>query len=101
MPDSVAIVMMVERASENVRPDGVKFTEERGQPGKAVVRSFWRNAVDFATIAGGKHQRFIQNPARAQFVGSPAGLIGGERHLFTHPKGRPWGVQDGQGDVHS
>ena len=101
MADGVAIVVMIERAGENVGADGVKFAEERGEPGEAVVRRFGRNAVDFAAIAGGEDQRFFEDAAGAEFVSGAARLFGGERHPFAHLNGRCAMVQADEDDFHS
>ena len=61
---------------------------------------FGRNAVDFAAIAGGEDQRFLEDAARAQLVGGAAGLVGGERHPFAHLNGRGAVVQADEDDFH-
>ena len=68
--------------------DGVEFAQERCEALEAVVRGLGRDAVDFAAIAGGEDERFIENAAGAEFVGGAAGLFGGEGHTFTHFDGR-------------
>src|SRR5271155_2592446 len=61
MPDRVAIVMMVKGVGQNVRADGMKFAQKRGEPGKAVVGSLRGNSVDFAAITGREHQRLFKD----------------------------------------
>jgi hypothetical protein len=47
------------------------------------VGGFGRDAVDFATIAGGEDEGFFEEASRAEFVGGAAGLFGGEREALA------------------
>jgi hypothetical protein len=78
MANGGAIVVLVEDAIENVGANGMEFAEEGRQAGSAFVRSFGRNAVDFAAVAGGEDERFFEEAAGAEFVGGAASLFGGE-----------------------
>jgi len=42
------------------------------------VRSFGRNAVTLAAVAGGEDERFFEEAAGAEFVRGAASLFGGE-----------------------
>ncbi len=78
MTDGGAIVVLVKHAIEHVLADGVKFAEEGRKAWGTVVRSFRRHAVEFAAVAGGEDQGFLEKTARAKFVGRAARLFEGE-----------------------
>src|SRR5207237_5611426 len=79
----------------------MEFTQEIGESRRALVRSFRRHAVHFAAIAGGKHQRFLENALGAKLFGSAPGLLGGKRHPFAHLHGRGAVVQSDENDLHA
>jgi hypothetical protein len=97
----LAIVVVVERNAQKIVLHRMKFAEERGKPRRGFVHRLWRNAIDFAAIAGGKHQRLFEQSAGAQFVGSAAGLLVGERHPFAHLKRRGTVVQSDKDNFHA
>jgi len=78
MADGGAIVVLIERAIENIRANGMKFAEEGVEAGGAFVGGFGRDAVDFAAVAGGEDERFFEEAAGAKLVGGAASLLGGE-----------------------
>ncbi len=88
MANSVAIVMVIERRAEKFELNGMETGKIVGKSGGGLARGFGRNAIDFAAIAGGKDQRFVENAAGAEFFSGLTGLIVGERHLFAHLDGR-------------
>jgi hypothetical protein len=78
MTDGGAVVVLVKSAVENVGANGMEFAEEGIQAGSAFVRSFGRDAVDFAAVARGEDERFFEEAAGAEFVGGAERLFGGE-----------------------
>jgi hypothetical protein len=78
-----AVVVMIEGTAESIWPDGMEFTEKGRETGGGFVRGFGRDAVDFAAVAGGEDEGFFEEAAGAEFVGSAAGLVGGERDALA------------------
>jgi hypothetical protein len=78
MADGGAVVVLVKGTVENVGANGMEFAEEGRQAVGRFVGSFGRDAVDFATVAGGEDQRFLEEAAGAEFVGGAASLFGSE-----------------------
>ena len=100
MANGVAIVVVIERGREQIELHGMKAAKIIGKRGGGFVRGFRRNAVNFAAIAGGEDQRFVQNAAGAKFFGGLAGLFGGERHPFAHLDGRRAVIQSDEHNLH-
>jgi hypothetical protein len=85
--DGGAVVMMVEDAVERVGANGMEFAQEGGEAGSGFVGGFWRDAVDFAAVAGGKDQGFFEEAAGAKLVGGAASLVGGEGDALAELEG--------------
>src|SRR5579862_4685472 len=96
--DGVAIVMMVERAVEQIELDGVEIAEIAGESGGGLMGGFGRNAVNFAAVAGGEDQRFVEDAAGAELFGGLASLLGGEGHTLADLN---WGRAVIQTDEHN
>src|SRR5215470_7726627 len=96
-----AIVVMIQGDAEHVGLHGMKLTEEGGKPWRALVRSFRRDPVHLAAVAGRKHQRFLENAPRAKLFGSAASLLDGEGNAFAHLKGRSAMIQSNENDLHA
>ena len=88
MTNGVAIVMVIERRAEKIELNGMETGKVVRKSGGGFARGFWRDAVDFAAIAGREDQRFVENAARAKLFRGLAGLVVGERHLLAHLDGR-------------
>jgi hypothetical protein len=78
MTDGGAVVMLIERAFEDVRADGMEFAQEGIETRGALAGSFGWDAVDFAAVAGGEDEGFFEEAAGAEFVGGAAGLLESE-----------------------
>ena len=88
MANRVAIVMVIERRTEKIELNRMEAGKIFGKSGGGFARGFRGDPVNFAAIAGGENERFVENAARAKLFSGLAGLIVGERHLLAHLDGR-------------
>src|SRR5713226_3206981 len=100
MTNSGAIVVLVEHAVEHVLADGVKFAEERRKSRRAFVGGFRGNAIDFAAVAGGEDQGFLEKAAGTEFVGGAARLFESERDALANFERRGAVIQADEDDFH-
>jgi hypothetical protein len=84
MANGGAIVVLVEHAVEDVGANRVKFAKEGRKFRGAFVGGFRRDAIEFAAIAGGEHQGFLEKTAGTEFVGGTARLFEGEGDALTN-----------------
>ena len=84
MANGVAIVMVIERRAEQIKLNGMETAEIIRESGGGFVRGFVRDAVHLAAIARGEDESFMENAARAKFLGRPSRLVVGERHALAH-----------------
>jgi hypothetical protein len=78
MTDGLLVAPPVQAAIQNGRVNLVEGGQKKLHGADAVRRRFRRDAVEFAAIAGGKHQRLREDAARAQLVGRSLRLVGSE-----------------------
>src|SRR5580700_11884632 len=65
------------------------------------MRTLRRHAIDFASVAGRKHERFFEDSSRAQFFCGLPRLFRRERHPFAHLDRRRAMVQSDENDLHA
>ena len=83
MAHRMAVPVPVERSIQFTGRKLVERCQEQFHRAGAVGREFAGNAVQFAAVAGRKHQRFFEDAARTQLFGGFASLFGAERDALA------------------
>ena len=76
--------MVIERRAEQIKLNRMEAAEIIRESGGGFARGFGRDAVHLAAIARGEDESFMENAARAKFLGGLSRLVVGERHAFAH-----------------
>jgi len=101
MPHGLLIVVVIERHAEDIRPHRMELAKKSRKSRGTLMGGFRRHAVNLAAIAGGEHQRFFENSARAELFSRPPGPLGRERHPLTHLHGRRAVIQSYKNNFHT